>query len=288
MAFFKKKNKDLKRGRDIKARNGLFLKKFKKNKKVKSIEEQKKRRRRIFKTCIATAGASFIFFVFISFFYFGYHFIITTPLFSLESIEINKIQKVSRETVLELAGLTPTVNILSLNLKEVETKILQNPWVLKVEIYRILPHKLKVQIEEKKILSVLKKGKELYYIDLRGEMIKKVASEEGLNYPVITSSASGEEEMQYFEKALWLLKNTSQSFYLNASKISEIHLQESKGLMVVSLPHSTRIKLGIDDFVKKLTRLEKVCEDLQKRNIIASEIDLNFKKNVVVKVRKRS
>ena len=263
------------------------MRKRTRNKKI-NREEEKNRRYKILKTCLSTALASFVFSLVISLFYFGYHFMITTKLFSLESIEMNELHKTTRDEIIQQAGIAPSSNILSLNLKDIEKKILQNPWVLKVEIYRMLPQKLTIRIQEKTVLSLLKKGKDLFYIDSEGEIIKRASTKEGLNYPVITSLLSGEEETQYFEKALWLLQNTSQSKYLNISKISEILLQESKGLIVINLPHATRIKLGSDDFVKKLTRLEKVFDDLEKRNIIAAEIDLNFKKNVVVKLRKKT
>ncbi|MBI2609359.1 MAG: FtsQ-type POTRA domain-containing protein [Deltaproteobacteria bacterium] len=258
------------------------------NRKLSSIQAQKEKTKTMFKVSGQTALSLVCFFILIMGVYFFYQYLLKSSFFYLKEIAISPTTRVSHTQVLQLAHIAPHVNIISLNLKDVEKRIYENPWIKEVKLFRILPHKIKINLQEKEVFALLQKEKKLYYIEKSGELIKEAKKEEGLDFPIITSTSRDQEEVNYYQKALWLLEKAESLQYLNVKKISEIHLEESKGLTVYLLPHSTRVKMGSQNLEKKITRVEKVLDDLSQKHILAREIDLNFSKKVVVKTLKKS
>jgi len=266
-----------------------MFKKFRKkgNLRLSDRKEKKQKIKKIFKTALSLSACIVTFLLFVSFISYVYGFILKAPFFELQDIWVSSTTKVTAEDILKIAQIMPKANILSLDLRSIEKKVLTNPWVKSVEIFRRLPHKIKIQLQEKDILALRNVAGNLYYIEPDGSIIAGVASKEGLNFTVITSSCTGEEESVFFDQALALLKSVKENQYFKSDKISEIHLQSSQGLVAYYLPYGTRIKLGSQNLKTKVERLEKVLADLSQKNIAAREIDLNFSKKVVVKILKK-
>ncbi len=266
---------------------------FFKRKKIpvnRRLGDSKERRAKLFKilkTSGAAAGALLCFFVVLLGLYFSYQQLLKSSFFALKEINTSKLLKINHEEILELAEVELGVSILSLNLGEIEKKIFQNPWVKKVQLFRMLPNKIRIEILEKNVLAIMKKDGKLFYIEPNGEVIKEVTSQEGLDFPIITSSSTGQEEAMFFELALLLLSDVKPYTFFDVKKVSEIHLKAGKGLEIYTLPYGTKIKIGSQDLDKKLDRLEKVLADLTKKQVLAREIDLNFSKKVVVKTLKK-
>ena len=81
--------------------------------------------------------------------YFGYVYLFITPTFMLTQIEINGNHQVSNEEVCKRAEIKEGDNLLILSLSGIWQKLSYHPWVKEVEIRRLLPHRLIINITER-------------------------------------------------------------------------------------------------------------------------------------------
>jgi len=71
--------------------------------------------------------------------------------FNISEILVENNNIVSSEQIISFSGLEKGVNIFSISKKEIINKIKENPYVNNVEIKRILPNKIKLIVDERKV-----------------------------------------------------------------------------------------------------------------------------------------
>ena len=76
-------------------------------------------------------------------------------------------------------------NLFSVKLKEVVKRLESHPWIDQVRVRKVFPHKILIQIEERKPMAIIQL-EELYYIDTKGEIFSPVGDGDEYNYPYLT------------------------------------------------------------------------------------------------------
>ena len=76
--------------------------------------------------------------------------------FTIREIEINGINDVKYLDVINLTGIEYMNNIFSVNLKDIEKRIAQNPILEVISIKRILPYTIEINVIERKPIAVIK------------------------------------------------------------------------------------------------------------------------------------
>ena len=92
-------------------------------------------------------------------------------IFQVTTVEINGLISLSKEDVMESSGIELGQNIFSVNLEEVRSAVSQNPLLEVVSIYRVLPDKIVINLEERKMKLALPYGNEYVLIDTQGTAI---------------------------------------------------------------------------------------------------------------------
>lgn len=119
----------------------------------------------------------------------GYHALLDAPLFAISRIEIEGLRHLNRSQVLNAAGLTLGQPVLRLDRQAVRRRLQQLPWLRGVEVVRELPNAVRIRVQERKPLALVRlpgPGQGDYLIDDSGVVLEPWAGEGEAGLPLIT------------------------------------------------------------------------------------------------------
>jgi cell division protein FtsQ len=208
--------------------------------------------------------------------------------FSLEKIEISRLEKSSRSEILALAGLKPGDPMLKLDLNKIGARLEKNPWIETVRLRRRFPGTLAVDITERKEVAIANLGY-LFYIDTKGKIFKPLTEGDRLDYPIVTGiteedlNKDPEGTKNMIVTALGIIDLLRKGTVFKLEDISEIHLDKGYGYTLFTANSGIPVRLGNGDFSEKLARLSRIYPDLATHMTALEYIDLNYSDKIVVK-----
>ncbi len=220
--------------------------------------------------------------------YRAYVYLLEDPWFRANEVEVEGIQKISRETVLSLIELEGMPSLFTLRLREVTKRLERHPWVEQVKVRKVFPNKISIRIEERKPIAILQL-EELYYIDAKGVIFSAVGDGDKFNYPFLTGLTRQSLEKDPLEtkrlimKALEFLRIVNKEKAFPSEEISEIHMEKAFGLQYFTKDEGIEVRMGWENFGEKLRRLSIIWSDLQKRGLSVVSIDCSDLKKMIVK-----
>ena len=208
--------------------------------------------------------------------------------FRVREVEIEGCSKISPEAIRSLILIEGMPNLFALRLEEVARGLEKHPWIDSFVIRKVLPNKVKVQIEERRPMAILQL-EELYYIDAKGVIFSPVRDGDGYNFPFLTGltrralDKDPEVSKDLLTKALDLLKMIEREKISPLEEVSEIHMSRSFGMDCFTRANGLEVKMGKDSFDEKLRRLSIAWSDLRKRGLSTMSIDCSDLDRIVVK-----
>ena len=270
-------------GETVKVREGKFLRP-----KAKREEKGAEKFLRILKKTIRVAFQLLLLFFFLLVSHWVYVRLLGDPCFRVREVEVEGGQKIPKETLLSLTVIDGMPNLFSVKLKEVVRRLESHPWIEQVRVRKVFPHKILIQIEEKKPMAIIQL-EELYYIDTKGEIFSPVGDRDEYNYPYLTGltrrvlEKDPVEAKRLITKALEILRIAGQEKLPPLEEVSEIHMEKVYGIDCITKAEGVEVKMGWDDFGEKLQRLSLIWADLRKRGFSAASIDCSDLKRMLVK-----
>jgi len=221
---------------------------------------------------------------------FGYQWVQHSPRFAVRVVTIQTGPRVKAKDVRRLSGVVEGKNIFSFSLAEAVRQIEFHPWVRRATITRKLPDRVEIMVIERKPIVLVALGS-LYYADQEGEVFKRVLPGESLDFPVVTGLSLDQvisdqpATARELERVKAVLDLAQGSKVLPLREISEVHLDSTYGLTLVTLSDGLRIRMGEEDFPERWRRLERVLAELTGDWDKVEVVDLNFKGQATVKLR---
>ena len=219
----------------------------------------------------------------------GRSFLMTSPFFVLSNVMLEGNKKISKNDLLKRTGIKDDTNIFSLDIDDAGKDIADMPWVKTVAIEREFPNKLRIKIEEREPLALIKLD-DLYYVDAESNVFAKADAETGWDFPIVAginrkSLLKGRRDtFRKLDKGLKFLKSIKdRDGIFSWASISEIIVDKKGGLTLYTIGSGIPVYLGKAGFEKRLVRAEKTLTDLQRRGIKARLIDADFSDKVLVK-----
>ncbi|OGP63966.1 MAG: hypothetical protein A2169_12465 [Deltaproteobacteria bacterium RBG_13_47_9] len=179
-------------------------------------------------------------------------------------------------------------NLFTLKLKEVANRLVVHPWIEQVQVRKVFPNKIWIQIEERKPIAILQL-EELYYIDTKGVIFSPVGDRDPYNYPLLTGLTrqglvkDPVETNHLIMKALEFLRIADKEKVFPPEDISEIHMEKVFGIQCFTKTEGVEVRMGWEHFGEKLIRLSIIWSDLRKRGLSAVSVDCSDLKKMVVK-----
>lgn len=237
-----------------------------------SIAAKKNRlRRRIAKNIGEFAGATgilFSVFVLCLFFIYAYGCLLSMPYFEIRQVSVRGLKELTEKDILTMAAIKPQQNLLAMNTEALGKRISANPWVKNIYVGRELPDRLVLEVRERNPLAMVKQAGDFYLMDNEGFVFKKVGKGDEVDLPILTGVDGREKEKsRLLLGTLNLLKTMSASTRYNyLGTISEVNINDIFGISLLT-DTGLYLKLGTDNYEKKLNRLNVVMADVEKRGL---------------------
>jgi len=202
----------------------------------------------------------------------------TSPIFRIRAITITGTHILTKTDLIYYLGLRQNTNLLNLDIDTLYHKLIAHPWIKDATIRRRLPGTLAIHIQER-IPVALIMIHTLYYVDRDGVIFDKINKDVGCDFPIITGPRNFSQLAAYrplIQKALRLINDRTHQL------ISEIHLDLSQGLTLMTLNDAIPVKLGFQNLPKRLGRFLATYHYLRQREIVTRGIDCRYPDRVVV------
>lgn len=220
--------------------------------------------------------------------YEAYSLIARASFFKLERIEVSSLKRLTREDVIDQAGIKVGDDLLRLRLGSMGEQLAKNPWIEKVRIRRYLPHTIAIEVVEQEPVAVASMGY-LYYLNAKGEIFKPLMEGDRLDFPIFTGineeelvkdPAGSKEAIKAMLEIVALLRN---GVAFKLEDVSEIHYDKGYGFTLFTVQRGVPVRLGRTDFVAKLERLARIYGTVQAQMQTLEYIDLDYNDKIVVK-----
>lgn len=223
---------------------------------------------------------------------------------SISKITVKGNNTVDRYEILESAGLLDStqLNIETLNLLNIENKILKHPEVKKVRIMKEPPSELVIEIIEKRPFAIININNELKLVDEELEVFPFKNFEKIYDLPVINglvSDIKGTNNADFYKEDLktsfFIIRNLAKKSKYMYSLISEINFEDNEKIKIFSndyavpfyLPKQKGISISDTEYQNQILYRLTVFRNFQEQFSGTKEkiryVDLRFKNQVLIK-----
>ncbi len=212
----------------------------------------------------------------------------SSDLMRVARVQVENTHRTSEEEIVALSDIEVGDRIFELDLDMIAARIEENPWVRQARVDRIFPQDVRIRVAEREPRAIVNLGY-LYYVDEEGEVFKMLDGRDRLDYPVITGIERDElidhprQAQARLRRAVSLLAELEQRRHFNTEAVSEIHLNDRRGIALYTYRSAVAVHLGEGDYAEKLDRLERVYKELEPRLAMLEYIDLQVPDRVIVR-----
>lgn len=215
------------------------------------------------------------------------------PDYRISSLEIVTDGALTREQIIEAAGIHEGTNIFSINLSRSQQSLMKMPRVEVAEITRTLPNRISIAITERKPVAwIAAKNSDdpssdpsSFLVDRRGTLISgKNYLPEYLHLPIVygvpTDNMEAGDTVDTYElrSALELVRITSESAKI---QIRSIDLSK-RYCMIVTDRSRAKITFGLEKIDEQLDRLSAVLEHVESTKQEIQTVNLMVQRNIPV------
>lgn len=220
----------------------------------------------------------------------------TSDIFRITAVEVQGNKMASEHQVLEKAGLTHGEGMADLDIQQIKKNIRSLPWVDTVEIERHWPSTVTVVIREHTALALINltgdEKKHLYYVDAKGQIFAQTQSITDLDFPVLSGRNLSDhlDEMQVrkdslADKGLEFLKLAAKNNQiLPLQAVSEVQVNDEKGLIVYLVDYPFPIYMGQDKIRERYYLLVRVLAQLYRKDKVreVKEIRMDYAEDKIM------
>ena len=212
-----------------------------------------------------------------SLFIYAYSYFLSAPYFEIKETSVRGLKELTEKDVLTLVEIKPGQNILAVNVDVLSRRVAVNPWIKNVYVGREFPNRIVVDVRERNPIALVKQAGDFYLMDSEGIIFKKMSQGDEVDLAIITGiNVQDKTKSKLLSDTLSLLKVFSGSnLYSFLGAISEAHIDEVFGLSLLT-DKGLYLKMGMEDFEKKLRKLALVMNDREKRGINNSSLTVDL------------
>lgn len=222
----------------------------------------------------------------------SFYLFLHSSFFNVDKIYITGLEKVSKDEITSLSGLSNGVNIFEINNSLSSRSIEIHPMVKSAKIIRHLPREIEVQVIERQIWSIIPYQEKFLCVDEEGICIDKLSTFPGTDVLFITmDTLPGRVNLGQAVEAdgIKMIKEIWDKLPAKSrNRISDIHFVNKNNEIIMYTIKGTEVKFGnadrLEDKVAFFDQVIEIENDLDKKGLDVLEyIDLRFKGQPVVK-----
>ncbi len=271
---------------------GRKKKTTRKNRLKKSIRQKRNRMMRRLLNSVRLVVLMGIILAVSALFMAGYAAVTSSEYFRTQAIFVSGQSRLSRELIIQQAGIRQGDNLLAVNLRLVRKRLMAHPWIASARVSREIPETVSIAVSEHVPLAVLDLGRK-FLLNNHGRIFKEYGSRDPKDLPLVTGIAYGDislgdDALSPGMTAILEVLNISKdkAGALSYGSIKEIRMDTEMGVTLYVWENRRKINLGIDAFAAKYERIKQLLPYL-KRHARWSKfraIDANNPNRIVVQL----
>jgi cell division septal protein FtsQ len=222
------------------------------------------------------------------------------PRFALTDVSVVNDGGMTTEQVLRLAGVKVGMNAFAVELDQVQRNLELIPQVQRVEVRRMLPHRLQIRLSERVAVARLQPasrdvGTATFFVDRTGVVMKPLKFTDGTviapatpaTMPVLTGVATADlrvgqrVESEQVLRALALVNQLDQMAAGALVDVQQIDVSKPRHLTVTGR-QGMHVRFDVAEFTPQLRRLSAVLVWAQQRQRTVASVDLTVDRGVPV------
>lgn len=180
--------------------------------------------------------------------------------FPITSVEVNEVQKVSRDEVLAVLNLGAVRGLLSIDSDKLKQNLESHPWIQQAEVRRVFPDTLVVELKEREPAAVLRADRRELLLGQDGAVIAEANPGTFEGFPILTGIDYAHvvsRNADTTERVLAGIALTSLLSEIGANQM-EVDLQTPGDM--VAYYDGLRIRFGEGAFEDKVERYRRLAE----------------------------
>jgi cell division protein FtsQ len=218
----------------------------------------------------------------------SYTFAMKSSFFNIKNLSVSGNKKLTEERVLLYSGIAMGDNLIKLDKDEVKLNLKSEPYIESVEVQKKLPSGVVLKIVEKKDILVID-GEKKIYLDSKGEVLSLGADFKSYPVPILegmeVKSAVISKQIEYKndidgESFSELMKGLGDLILYDS--LSSVKILENGEAELYFGPGQV-VRFGeLKDVEYKLSYLNEILKDLEKKDKIFETIDFTRGSRVIV------
>ncbi len=197
-----------------------------------------------------------------------YGLITTSSFFETKHVSVMGNARLTRESVLKLAGLRLGENALSMNIAQAERRLIENPWIVGASVKRILPDRFILKVEERVPFFWVRREKKLYYAGEQGDVIAPVEGANFISLPMLDIAKGSGDWAQSLAACLYEIQHGGLPAAF--ASIGAIRVRPGQVLEFDVADRDLRLTISSTDWQKNLKKIRQTLQDLARRKEIGN------------------
>jgi cell division protein FtsQ len=153
-------------------------------------------------------------------------------------------------------------------------------WVRYASVQRVLPDEIIITVIERQAIGLTRIKGEIYQFDVEGKILDPDPSS-GQSFPILDGLRAGDGKGNL--RKVETYRNVLEE--LGQISLSEVHINDSGEVTVVSANDPVLINLGVSDFRSRWIKYLQLKPQIQQQYPQAVRVDLRFKSQVIIKMK---
>lgn len=192
-----------------------------------------------------------------------YQYATKSAYFALKEIKFSGNKFLTDTELQIITGLELNKNILTYEMNQIETQLLENPWIDYVVIKKSFPDAMHIEIKEREPVFWATKDDNLYYLDKYTNFIAPVSGDKFLLLPTIDIEYANEEAIKLLPQFIDRFEKLELPFSMN--ELLWFKINPNKGYELYLEKYNLNMSIAIENWEKNMQNLASVILDLEKR-----------------------
>jgi cell division protein FtsQ len=207
-------------------------------------------------------------------------FLTTDARFEVQKLSVSGLKRVEENQVLAKAGFEVGTNVFRVKLDKVRERVEELPWVRYAMVERVLPDKIIIKIAEREPIGLGRINGEVFQFDADAKILDP-DPETPASFPILDGLRMGDHKgnLKKVEMYRKVLEDVGQT------ALSEVHINDSQEVTVVSASDPVIVNLGAVDFRSRWIKYLQLKPQIQLQYPQAVRVDLRFRNQVIVRMK---
>jgi cell division septal protein FtsQ len=208
------------------------------------------------------------------------HYVRTAASFEVRKLSVSGLKRVEENQVLGKAGFEVGTNAFKVDLRKVRQRVEELQWVRYALVGRVLPDQIIIKVIEREPIGLGRIRGEIYQFDTDAIILAPGPTSD-LSFPVLdglrpNDRPGNRKKVEVYRKVLEDIGQPS---------LSEVHINDSGEVAVVSASDPLIIKLGTTEFRSRWIKYLQLKTQIQQQYPQAVHVDMRFKNQVVIRMK---